>query len=174
MAKVKKVIKTDKQDNTSKIRIRFAKKSELEEVNAIRKQVHKLHAEGRPDIFRKKFGKKLAAHIYEFFGEELSRVVVARKDGVICGFASIEVIRKPRSPYNKARTYLRVTEFGVDREHKRQGIGRALMEFVKKYATEKGFDTIELNVWEFNRVAQRFYEDMGFRTYRIFMEYKIK
>ena len=101
-------------------------------------------------------------------------MVVARKDGVICGFASIEVIRKPRSPYNKARTYLRVTEFGVDREHKRQGIGRALMEFVKKYATEKGFDTIELNVWEFNRVAQRFYEDMGFRTYRIFMEYKIK
>ena len=170
MAKVSK-INTKK---SSKIRIRFAKKSELEEVNCLRKQVHKLHAEGRPDVFRKKFGKKLAQYIYEFFADEQSRVVVAKKDGVICGFASIEVIRKPRSPYNKARTYLKVTEFGVDKKHKRQGIGRALMEFIKKYAAEKGFDTIELDVWEFNRVAQLFYEDMGFRPCRIFMEYKIK
>ena len=75
MAKVSK-INTKK---SSKIRIRFAKKSELEEVNCLRKQVHKLHAEGRPDVFRKKFGKKLAQYIYEFFADEQSRVVVAKR-----------------------------------------------------------------------------------------------
>ncbi|MBQ9901786.1 MAG: GNAT family N-acetyltransferase [Clostridia bacterium] len=155
------------------MKIRFAKKSELEEVNALRKQVHKLHANGRPDIFRQKFGKKLAQHIYDFFGAEHSKVVVAKRGGVICGFASIEIIQKPRSPYNKARKYLRVTEFGVDKAHRRQGTGRALMEFIKQYAAEKGVDTVELDVWEFNRVALRFYEDMGFRTYRRFMEIKL-
>ena len=106
--------------------------------------MHKLHAEGRPDVFRKKFGKKLAQYIYEFFADEQSRVVVAKKDGVICGFASIEVIRKPRSPYNKARTYLKVTEFGVDKKHKRQGIH--LGGIAKGYA--------------------------GFRPCRIYMEFK--
>ena len=155
------------------MKIRFAKKSELEEVNALRKQVHKLHAEGRPDIFRRKFGRKLADHIYDFIGAEHSKVVVAKSGGEICGFASIEIIHKPRSPYNKARKYLRVTEFGVDKDHKRQGIGKALMDFIKHYAAEKGFDTVELDVWEFNRVALRFYESQGFKTYRRHLEYKI-
>ena len=112
---------------TDKIKIRFAKKSELPEVNRIRKQVHKLHAEGRPDVFRKKFGRKLAEHVYEFFGGEMSKIVVAKKDGKIVGFALIEVIHKPRSPYNKSRIYLKVTELGVDKKRKRQGIGRALI-----------------------------------------------
>lgn len=156
-----------------KLKIRFAKKSELEEINAIRRQVHMVHAKGRPDIFRKRFGKKLAAHIYEFFGGELSKVVVAKKDGVICGFASIEVIYKPRSLYNKARTYLRVIEFGVDKEHKRQGIGGAMMEFIKNYASEKHFDTVELDVWEFNQGALQFYQSQGFKTYRRFLEFKL-
>lgn len=158
---------------TDKIKIRFAKKSELPEVNRIRKQVHKLHAEGRPDVFRRKFGRKLAEHVYEFFGGEMSKIVVAKKDGKIVGFALIEVIHKPRSPYNKSRIYLKVTELGVDKKRKRQGIGRALIDFIKNYASANGFDTVELDVWEFNRVALRFYESMGFSTYRRFLELKL-
>jgi Acetyltransferases len=157
----------------SKLKIRFAKKSELLEVNRLRKQVHKLHVSGRPDIFRRKFGRKLAQHIYEFFGGELSKVVVAKCDGEIRGFASIEIIHRPRSPYNKARSYVKVTEFGVDKDHRRQGIGTALLAFVKKYAADNGFDTVELDVWEFNKGALRFYEAAGFHTYRRFMEIKL-
>ena len=156
-----------------KLKIRFAKKTDLEGVNAIRRQVHMVHAKGRPDIFRKKFGKKLADHIFFYHGGKLSKIIVARSEDEIVGFAVLEIIQKPRSPYNKARSYLRVTEFGVDKEHKRQGIGSALMEFIKKYATEKGFDTIELDMWEFNEGALKFYESQGFATYRRYMEYKM-
>ena len=156
-----------------KLIIRFAKKSDLEEVNAIRRQVHMVHAKGRPDIFRKKFGKKLAEHIFFYHSGKLSKIIVAKSEDAIVGFAVLEIIQKPRSPYNKARSYLRVTEFGVDKEHKRQGIGSALMEFIKKYATEKGFDTIELDMWEFNEGALKFYESQGFATYRRYMEYKM-
>ena len=156
-----------------KIKIRFSKKSDLEGVNAIRRQVHMVHAKGRPDIFRKKFGKKLAEHIFFYHSGKLSKIIVAKSEDAIVGFAVLEIIQKPRSPYNKARSYLRVTEFGVDKEHKRQGIGSALMEFIKKYATEKGFDTIELDMWEFNEGALKFYESQGFATYRRYMEYKM-
>jgi GNAT superfamily N-acetyltransferase len=37
-------------------------------------------------------------------------------------------------------------------------------------AKEKGFDRIELNMWEFNRDALAFYESVGFETYRRYME----
>lgn len=153
--------------------IRFAKKSDLPQVNAIRRQVHEVHAEGRPDIFRRKFGKKLAALIHDMFREKCSRIVVADRDGEIGGFAVLDVIEKPKSPYSRARRYLRVTEFGVDEKYRRQGIGKALMDFIKQYAAENGFDTVELDVWEFNEGALRFYESVGFQTYRRYMEYRL-
>ena len=37
----------------------------------------------------------------------------------------------------------------------------------------KGFDRVELNMWEFNSSALEFYEAMGFRTYRRYMELKL-
>ena len=156
-----------------KIKIRFSKKSDLEGVNAIRRQVHMVHAKGRPDIFRKKFGKKLADHIFFYHGGKLSKIIVAGSEDESVGFAALEIIQKPRSPYNKARSYLRVTEFGVDEAHRRQGIGTRLFGFIKRYASENGFDTIELDMWEFNEGALKFYESQGFATYRRYMEYKM-
>lgn len=156
-----------------KLKIRFAKKSELPAVNAVREQVHRLHAEGRPDIFRRKFGRKLAAHIYDTFRGASSKIVVAKSEGVIVGFATLQVVDKPRSPYIKARRFLRVEEIGVDKAHRRHGIGRALLDFIKQYAADSGFDTVELDVWEFNEDALRFYESVGFRTYRRILEFKL-
>ena len=156
-----------------KLKIRFAKKTDLEGVNAIRRQVHMVHAKGRPDIFCKKFGKKLAEHIYFYHSGKLSKIIVAKSEDAIVGFAVLEIIHKLRSPYNKARSYLRVTEFGVDENHRRQGIGKALMEFIKNYASANKFDTIELDMWEFNEGALKFYESQGFSTYRRFMECKM-
>ena len=39
-----------------------------------------------------------------------------------------------------------------------------------RFAKEKGFHRIELNMWEFNRGALAFYESIGFETYRRYME----
>lgn len=155
------------------LKIRFAKKSDLEGVNAVRRQVHMVHAEGRPDIFRKKFGRKLSDHIFFYHSGKLSKIVVAKSEESIVGFAVLEIVHKPRSPYNKARSYLRVTEFGVDENHRRQGIGKRLFDFIKVYAAENNFDTIELDVWEFNEGALHFYESQGFATYRRYMEFKL-
>ncbi len=156
-----------------KLKVRLAKKSELASVNDLRRQVHALHVKGRPDIFRRKFGKKLAAHIRTYFRGEMTRIVVAKSDGVICGYAVLEMIRRPRTPYNNARSFLKITEIGVDKLHRRKGVGRALLEFIRHYAAENGWNTVELDVWEFNSDALRFYESMGFTTYRRFLELKV-
>lgn len=144
----------------------------MPQVNAIRRQVHEVHAKGRPDIFQPEFCGALESHIDEIFGGEQTEIVVADREGQICGFAVLEIIDKPESPYTLARRFLRVSEFGVDEVCRRQGIGTRLFDFIKQYAAENGFDTIELDMWEFNEGAQQFYEAVGFRTYRRYMEYK--
>ena len=45
-----------------------------------------------------------------------------------------------------------------------------MIAFIREYAKNKGFDRIELNMWEFNRNALAFYEASGFTTYRRYME----
>ena len=44
----------------------------------------------------------------------------------------------------------------------------------KDLAKELDCDNIELNVWEFNESAMKFYEKMGMTTQRRFMEIKLK
>lgn len=154
--------------------VRSAKREELEKVNEIRKMVNDVHVSGRPDIFRKGFCEELKEHIYEKFDSEDSDVFVAVKDGVICGFAVVDYVHKPQSSYSNARSYYNVVEFGVDENYRRQGIATVLMEFMKADAAEKGFDKIELDMWEFNESALAFYESAGFKTYRRYMELDLK
>ena len=58
----------------------------------------------------------------------------------------------------------------VAAEHRRRGVGRRLMDFVKADAREKGFPRIELDVWAFNEGAKQFYEAVGMKPFRYFME----
>lgn len=44
------------------------------------------------------------------------------------------------------------------------------MEFAKEDAKKRGFNRIELNMWEFNESALAFYESIGLKTYRRYME----
>ena len=152
------------------LEIRGALRGELERVNALRRMVNDVHTQGRPDIFRPGFCEELQNHIYAAFDDENSDVIVALADGEIAGFATVQYIRRPETPYTLARDFYRVEEFGVDARYRRRGVATALVEYMKKDARQEGFDRIELDVWAFNASALAFYEAAGFATYRRYME----
>lgn len=150
--------------------IRFAEKKDLERVNELRRQVSQVHANGRPDIFRAEFRSEMRDLIYSIWESENKDIIVAVQDNIICGFACVQYITKPESPYSLERKYYQVAEFGVDENYRRQGIGRELFQYIRADAKKKGFNRIELDMWEFNEGALKFYEAVGFRTYRRYME----
>lgn len=154
--------------------VRFAKREELESVNQIRKQVSSLHSNGRPDICSKDFSKEMQDEIYSLWELDNCDVLVAIKNDSICGFASVEYIDRPSSPYMNARKYYHIKEFGVDEKFRRQKIATELFEFIKMQAKERNFEKLELDVFEFNEGAVKFYESVGFCTYRRYMEYENK
>lgn len=154
--------------------VRYAIKEELERVNELRKIVNEVHCHGRPDIFKGGFCKELQELIYTLWESENSDVIVVIREGEICGFACVDYIEKPESPYNLARRFYHINEFGVDEKYRRQGVGTELFDFIKKESTDKKFDKVELDMWEFNDSALNFYESVGFVTYRRFMEFKNK
>lgn len=153
-----------------RILVRQAEVSELPRINEIRRYVNDVHAEGRPDIFRPGFNSQLQQHLYDCYSKENWRIFVAVLDGEVCGFASVEYLDRPESPYSLARRMYHVEEFGVDPSFHRMGVASALVDFMKQDARERGFGKIELDMWEFNTGALAFYEAAGFATYRRYME----
>ncbi len=153
--------------------IRFAREEELEKINELRKEVNDVHVEGRPDIFKPGFDEVLRDYIYEIWKDPNKDIVVAERDGEICGVAVLNCIYKPGSPFMFPRDFMDVDEFCVAKKYRRQGVATELIEFIKKYAKDKGFQRLELNMWEFNEGALKFYESVGFETYRRYMEVKL-
>ena len=150
--------------------IRFAKEDELEKINVLRKQVNDLHVEGKPDVFKPGFSEELQNYVYYIFKDPEQKIVVADKDGELCGFAILHHIYKPENPFMKVRDFLDIDEFCVDEKHRREGIATAMVEFIKNFAKEQGYHRLELNMWEFNQDALAFYEAAGFETFRRYME----
>ena len=153
--------------------IRFAKENELVRVNELRKQVNDLHVEGKPEVFKAGFNDELRDHIYNIWDDPKQEIVVADLDGTICGFAVLHHIVKPATPFMYERDFIDADEFCADKDYLRQGVSSEMITFIRNYAKEKGFNRIELNMWEFNRDALAFYETVGFKTYRRYMEMKV-
>lgn len=150
--------------------VRFARQEDLERVNELRKEVNELHVSGRPDIFKRGFGEEIKNYIYDIWNAENKDILVAESDGIICGFACVQYVDRPENPYMKERKFYDIDEFGVDAKFRRQGVATELVEFAKADAKSKGFEKIELNMWDFNEDALAFYEAIGFKTYRRYME----
>lgn len=153
--------------------VRFAKESELDRVNELRKQVNDIHVEGKPEVFKAGFGEELRDFIKVIWNDPEQEIVVAEDGGVICGFAVLHHINKPETPFMKERDFIDIDEFCVDKDHRRKGAASEMVSFIKEFAKEKGFGRIELNMWEFNQDALAFYEAAGFKTFRRYMEMMI-
>ncbi len=153
--------------------VRYAKEWELSRVNELRSQVNAIHAKGEPKIFLPGLGNEMKYFIFKVFENEKSDVIVAVIDGIIRGFVTVEYINKEMSPYSKKRKYYHIVELGVDSAFRRMGVASKIIDFCKQEAKTKGFDRVELDVWEFNEDAMEFYDTVGFKTYRRYLEMDI-
>ena len=158
------------KEQSKQIIIRFAKENELARVNELRKQVNDLHVEGKPEIFRAGFNDELQDFIYKIWEDPEQKIVVAELNGVICGFAVLHHIHRPESPFMQERDFMDVDEFCVDKEYRRQGIATEMISFIRNYTNEKRIKRHQLNMCDFNQDALAFYEAVGFKTYRRYME----
>lgn len=154
--------------------VRFAEEKDLDIINELRKQVNDIHVEGRPDIFKAGFGTELRDYAQVLINGENSDIIVAERDGIICGMACVDYVNKPETPCGNARCFYHVQEIAVDVNHRRQGVAKELLEFMIEDAKKRKLGKIELDVWEFNESAIEFYQAVGFRQMRRWLEYEVK
>lgn len=150
--------------------IRFARKEDYEAINALRAPVCALHSNGYPALFKPVFAKDHQERVLKMMEDPEQDVLVAEENGQLLGFAMVEYIKREETNSIYAVHEAHIVEIGVDETSQGKGIGTALIQAVKDAAKVRGCRSVQLDVWEFNKSALRFYEKLGFVTLRRKME----
>lgn len=144
--------------------IRAARQADYEALCAMWLQLDRLHAEIRPDFFRDPTGPtRTARSLALVLNRDDRAILVAESGGVLVGFATVVAYETPESPLMRTRRRSHVSELVVERSHRRQGIGRALMEAAVEWSRQQGAAQVVLTVWEGNETAEAFYGRLGYK-----------
>ena len=154
--------------------IRKATSADIAQAAEIFKQLHNIHVEAKPDSFRTVPADFFRSRLQEYLLEENTGIFV-NDEGGINAFAVVKVLAFNAEDEERfPRRCCYINCFAVDESCRRQGVGRELMEYIKKYAKENNCNTIQLGVSGFNKQAREFYQAMGFAERSIAMEQKIE
>ena len=151
------------------MQIRRATLTDIDGINKLLYEVHKVHSDQRPDLF--KVGSK------KYTNEELAKIIVDDNRPIfvyvdnddILGYAFCVFIKNNSNSLTDILT-LYIDDLCVDENARHEGIGTALYEYVLEYAKSIGCHNVTLNVWEGNDSAIKFYENIGMKIQKVSME----
>ena len=157
------------------VSIRFMKAEDYSIFSAFYRELHRLHVQAMPDIFRPETGLPPE----EVFCSDLKKddhcMLLAETDGKPAGMCILlwkEVPDDPLFPLLPRKTG-HIDDIYVAPEFRRQGIATLLCEEAQRLARERGVSHLTLMVWSFNEDAMKLYKKLGFAPTLINMEKKI-
>ena len=151
--------------------IRRAETRDADRINELLFQVAKIHANGRPDIFKTATKKYSDEELIKIIGNDDSPIFVATDEkDYILGYAFCIFEEIKDSVLLKDKKTLYIDDICVDENSRGKHVGQSLYDFVENFAEEKGFDNITLNVWSFNQSAYKFYQKCGLEPLKTTME----
>ena len=150
--------------------IELANDKDRAAVNRLARQIHQLHINWRPDIYR------MPEELFpkERFAELIAKreLYVAKVGGTVVGYAQI-CIRDQDLPELMKRKVFYIQQFCVDEEFRNHGIGTQMMEELRVLARAFGCTDLQLNVYPENDAAVSFYQKCGFMIQNINMQRKV-
>ena len=157
------------------MKIRKATEKDIPRLIDLLYQVHRVHSQGRPDIFRSGNKKYTEEELREILSDETRPIFAAADEtDTLCGYAFCiyEEIRNQISLVDRKSLY--IDDLCVSSALRGRHIGKELYQAALSLAKEEGCYNVTLNVWTCNPVAMRFYESCGLTPQKLVMEYVIE
>lgn len=151
------------------MQIRRATLTDIDGINKLLYEVHKVHSDKRPDLF--KVGSK------KYTNEELAKIIVDDNRPIfvyvdnddILGYAFCVFIKNNSNSLTDILT-LYIDDLCVDENARGKKVGTSLYNYVLQFAKDAGCYNVTLNVWACNNSALKFYEKCGLSVPKIGME----
>ena len=152
------------------INIRSAELRDIPALGRLLYEVHKVHSDVRPDLFKAGARKYTDEQLEEILQSGERPVFVAEQDEQVAGYAfcSPKQLVGDRSMTDVRTLY--IDDLCVDEATRGKHIGTKLYDFVLDFAKRQGYYNVTLNVWADNKAAVEFYEKIGLRVQKIGME----
>lgn len=152
------------------INIRSAELRDIPALGRLLYEVHKVHSDVRPDLFKAGARKYTDEQLEEILQSGERPVFVAEQDGQVVGYAFCipKQFVGDRSMTDVRTLY--IDDLCVDEAARGKHIGTKLYGFVLDFAKRQGYYNVTLNVWADNKAAVKFYEKIGLRIQKIGME----
>ncbi|KIG15093.1 acetyltransferase, GNAT family protein [Enhygromyxa salina] len=127
-----------------------------------------VHRDALPDVFRapESGPPRTRAYFEGLLADTDALLIGAWVEGELAGFAHAIVREVPQQGIHVGRRYVLIDNFAVGPRWQRRGLGVALVDAVAGWAKQRDASELELEVWEINAGAMRFYEDLGFEPQR--------
>lgn len=152
------------------IKIRKAIETDIPQIDKLLYEVHKVHSDVRPDLFKKGAKKYTDDELKEIITNSKTPVFVAMSGEDLIGYAfCIHQQFLNNNNMTDVKT-LYIDDLCVDEKTRGQHVGKQLYEYVLNYAKTNGYYNITLNVWTGNESALKFYEKIGLKVQKISME----
>ena len=152
--------------------IRRAENKDIPGVLGLLSQVLELHAAIRPDIFIPGTTKYTDEELQAMVRDDANPIYIAVDEQDVCeGYAFCQLREQPFSNNMVPFRSLFIDDLCVDEKTRGQHVGERLFDYVKEEAKRLGCYEVQLNVWEGNTAAAKFYEKMGMKTMERRMEY---
>lgn len=143
--------------------IRKAEAADLPRIADLSQILQGIHADAMPELFKPPTDSNLFCSWFsEKFGDSQAWIVVAEVSGKVVGYIYAQEEEKKDSWVSRNRKAFYLHHIVVEPKHENQGIGHALMTALIQEAKARDLNHFELDVWNFNRKAQRFFKDYGF------------
>ena len=151
------------------MQIRRATLTDIDGINKLLYEVHKVHSDKRPDLF--KIGSK------KYTNEELAKIIVDDNRPIfvyvdnddILGYAFCVFIKNNSNSLTDILT-LYIDDLCVDENARGKKVGTSLYNYVLQFAKDAGCYNVTLNVWACNNSALKFYEKCGLSVQKIGLE----
>lgn len=151
--------------------IRKANFNDIDGIISLLLQVHALHANGRPDIFKMGGIKYTNEDVKNIITNENTPIFVFLNDeNTVLGYTFCEIKETKEDTSLHSRKTLYIDDLCVDKNARGQHVGTKLYDYTVSFAKSIKCDSITLNVWEFNEGARKFYEKCGMKPLKTVME----
>jgi diamine N-acetyltransferase len=147
------------------VSIRVATLADYEALCNLLEQADVLHHDNLPNVFRATLRPvRTLEYMRSVLEDANARIFLAEDDGHAVGTIHIVVRDTPAISLLVPRSVGHVEDLVVDAASRRHGIGRKLMAAAEGWARDRGATDMELTVYEFNRDATAFYQELSYGT----------
>lgn len=145
----------------------------LDEIVDLRIKLNDIHVDSLKDVFKDNIMNETRLDTIYAINDTNRDVVIMENNDVVMAYALINYEKTKETFDKKAKEIYYIQEIMISNAFQNQGLGKKMIEYLKKDAYKKGFKLIELDVWSFNQKAISFYKNVGFREQQLIMNLEL-